>query len=147
MYKSNGSSFGGNLKDYPNWEQLLRSAMFPAYKRKVRVKATTWANEDENATHYYVSFTVEPNPLLILEDNGEFRERVLWDHPKEHKDYRLNWDDAIPYEEIAKTTDYEALKLGFTDSKFTLEFAKRIIRERFSEDTHEIVWDIDVLGL
>jgi len=144
MYKSCGSSFGGNLKNYPNWAHLLRSAMFPAYKRKVVIKATTWVNEDENATHYYVSFTAEDIPLLIQEEDG-FREVVLWDHPKEHKGFRLNWDDTIPYEEIAETADYDALKLGFTDPKFALEFAQRIVRERFPEDTHEIIWDVEAL--
>jgi len=121
--------------------------MFPEYRRKVTVKATTWANEDENATHYYVSFTTEDDPLLILEDDGEFREVVLWDHPREHQGLRLNWDDAIPYDEIAETADYDALKLGFTDPKFTLEFAQRIVREKFPEDTHEIVWKIEALAL
>ena len=127
MYKSCGSRFGGRLSDYPNWKQLLRSKMFPDYKLEVTVTVSTWANDDENATHYYVSFSVEADPLLILEDD-EFREVVLWDHPKEYKDYRLNWDDAIPYSEIAESKDYDALKRGFTDPKFTLAFAQRIVR-------------------
>lgn len=146
MIKSHRSSCGGNLKDYPNWAQLLRSVMFPAFKRKVTVKVTTWVHEDANATHYYVSFTVEDNPLLIQCDDG-YIEKTLWDHPKEHKGYRLNWDDAISYDEIAETSDYEALKLSFTDPNFTLEFAQRIAREKFPEDTYEIIWEIEALGL
>ena len=86
--------------------------MFTEYKRKVTIRAMTWVKEDYNATHYYISFNVESNPLLVAEDNG-FREVVLWDHPKEHKSYRLNWDEAIPYEEIAETADFDAIKRNF----------------------------------
>ena len=146
MYKSSGSSFGGNLKDYPNWKQLLRSVIFPEYKRKVTIATTTWVNEDENASHYYVSFTIEADPLLVLEDDNEFKEVILWDHPREYKSYRLDWSEAIPYEEIAGNDAWEAMKLKFTDPQFALEFAQRIIREKFPEDTHEIIWKIDALN-
>jgi hypothetical protein len=149
-YKSNTSAYGGNIADYPDWEKQLRSVLFPDYKRRVEVKITTWMGISMGAVHYYVHFELEDDPLLILDpETGKYTERVCWDHPREHKRYKIEgtdyFDDFYPED---KEGDWEKFKDKFMDLEFAKKFAYDQVAKHFPPNKFDVKYDFsDATGV
>lgn len=149
MPYTGGSRFGGNLDEFPEWEQNLRSVLFPDYKRHVEVRITTWMGVSLGAVHYYVTFDVEGDPVLVPNDKGGYTEWESWDYPKKYKRYKVEGTDY--YSDFVSDEDdsdeaWEKFKDQFMDLEFTKQFAKDQVAKHFPEDKWFVTYNNDGIG-